>query len=641
MDKNIPRAEHKSNNNSTTVNPNAQRRSSTAVNPNAQRGSSASSEANTRNTTPNPNANRGRMPHRTSSYDMVPIGTAIDGKYQVKSLMPSSGAEAVLYVGTSTDTGEEFCIKLYKDSGHVRTDVRDVLLGIHHKNVAKLHSWGYWNGLLYEVWELYQGQTLQHIIEKKVLTRTLTKKYLRHMNKALHTIHKAGIVHQDIKPANFMVLEDGTVVLIDFGVSGFIDDKDRTHITKIGHTTEYSAPEVLIGEFCSMKSDYYSLGVTVYEMLIGRTPYANFDHAMAKRKLDHIRNTDIPNIESLHYTLNHLIKGLLCYDSDMRWGFDAVRAWLADDYAQYIIYRNNNNHDHNCLPPTFKFAGNNFLIPSQIPQLIYHMAEKWGQGIKLMDEEGRLVLLRNAVERIDGAGELWQICNDTLKTGTKDLHYFNQLYRLCPQMKFFAWRGHIYENAQKLGTAILSAMWNENIDKNIRHVKSSTELFNNSVSQKIGTLGYDELKDMFNWHVVSLYLGYIGEKSLESSVYAIENQLANITNNNKSANKETTKNAIDRLYFKIGYILSKSTKLVLAGTHYSTKDAFVREVNKIIQDCNNDGNNDKFISFCKLIYNDDILDAAVDPGFFSWAEAVGFAKEISKFERSLKEMRHQ
>lgn len=606
MDNNIPGADYSTRGSSTTINPNAQRGSSTQVNPNV---------SNSNGTTVNPNAQPAGGNHGNYQLGSIPIGTVIDGKYQIMAPMSTSGAEAKLYIGASIDTREELCIKLYLDSEHVRSTVRDALLGISHRNIANLIAWGYWNGMIYEVWTLYRGQNLQQLIARSPLSEIQISGYLRQMNAALHAVHNAGLVHQDIKPANFMVMADGSVVLIDFGVSATKDEEDRTHVTVVGHTSDYSPPEVLYTNYCWSASDYYSLGITIYEMLYGSTPYANYDEKMTMIKLDQIRMAEPPHLDEFSRKMQHLIKGLLQYNKDNRWGYDAVQAWLSGDYQKYIV-RKTDRHEE----AQFKFGGKEYSVPSEIPELITRMAFDWDAGIKYMDGDGRFVLLRERLTGIDD--ELWIICNETRSDRDANLNYFTKLYKLYPELSVFAWRGYTAENAQKLGEAILNAMWQNKIKEETRSSSRASNPFGNQFGQSRSELSYASLEDIFTKHVIPQYLNFTGNNALAAKISEYENEIAKCWRQNQN---------VDLWYYKIGYALSGSTKLRLGPSYYENKAAFVKRVNDIIEVCKNAKNNDAFIDFCRLIYN-----AKMDPGFAAWAEALGMGDEVAKLERALK-----
>ena len=95
------------------------------------------------------------------------------------------------------------------------------------------------------------------------------------VNEGLHAIHAAGILHKDLKPSNLMLNDDDrTISIIDFGISSAVDLQSMLKVTRTGMTPEYSAPETFKGVFYS-GSDYYSFGITLYELACGYSPYAN------------------------------------------------------------------------------------------------------------------------------------------------------------------------------------------------------------------------------------------------------------------------------------------------------------------------------------------------------------------------------
>ncbi len=621
MDNNIPEADYTTRGSSTQVNPNTQCGSSTQVNPNASPFNGTQVNPNTSNsngTTVNPNAQPTGETRGNPQLDSVPIGTVIDGKYQVIAPMSTNGAEAKLYVGASIDTGEELCIKLYLDSSHVRSSVREALLGISHRNIANLFAWGYWEGMIYEVWTLYRGQNLQQLIARSPIPEDQIHGYLRQMNAALQALHKTGLVHQDIKPTNFMVMADGSVVLIDFGVSASSDGEGRTHYTQIGHTTDYSSPEVLFTKFCWTASDYYSLGVTLYEMLTGSTPYADYDETMTMRKLDDIRETNIPRIEMFSAKMRDLLKGLLQYNKDKRWGYDAVQAWLSGDYQKYKIkvpVRKVSRKE-----TLFTFEEKEYSVPSELPKLVTRMAFNWDAGIKYMDGEGRFVLLRDRLAGIDD--DLWVICNEPRSDHDANLNYFTKLYKLYPELGFFAWRGYTAENAQKLGEAILKIMWQGEIREGTGSGTRSSNPFDNQLGRSRPELTYASLEDIFAKHIISQYLIFTGNSALAAKISEYENEFVKCWRRNQN---------VDLWYYKIGYALSGSTMLHLGPSYYEDKAAFVKRVNDIIEVCKSEKNNETFINFCRLIYN-----SKMDPGFAAWAEALGMGDEVDKLERALK-----
>lgn len=604
----------------TQVNPNARRVTPTQVNPRAGANGNATAPGRP-GTVVNPNADPNYGSRPTGTGSRVPVGTVVDGKYQIMAPMSSKGAEAELYICVSLENGKELCIKFYLDSDHIRENVRDTLLGISHRNISNLVSWGYWEGRAYEVWTLYRGQNLADAIRRRCLGEVQINAYVRQMNSALHELHIKGLVHQDIKPSNFMVMADGSVILIDFGISALGGDGGRTHVTKVGNTTDYSPPEVLLSNFCWPASDYYSLGVTIYEMLSGATPYSDYDESMLFRKIDDMRDTRIPHIEKFSQKVQDLIVGLLQYDHKLRWGYEAVQAWLSGDYSKYkrpVAYRSTYGQERE-----FTFSGKKYMIPSQIPELVTSMAFNWRDGINFLDGEGRFVRLRDLLNGMEGTDELWSICNETKPDRDTDLFYFRKLYKLYPQLTVFAWRGFTAKGTKELGEAILNALWQNEIKEETKTSTRSSNPFGMGFGQKNVELTYAGLEDIFTKHIIPLYLTVQNDIKLRDQILEYEDRIADAWKRNQDAKV---------WYYKIGYALSGSTKLRLGPSYYEDKNAFVKRVNIVIAECKSSGSNDSFIEFCRLIYN-----AKMDAGFSAWADAQGFGDAVTKLERALKE----
>jgi len=148
-----------------------------------------------------------------------------------------------------------------------------------HSGIAGVHDAGESEDCLYLAMEFVSGRTLEQEISKGPLPVAVIRDYAIQIATALEHAHAHGILHRDIKPANIMVSEDGTLKLLDFGLAQFIlpQDETATLVTRPGSfvgTYQYSAPEVLSGRTASVRSDIYSLGIVMYEMVCGCTPFA-------------------------------------------------------------------------------------------------------------------------------------------------------------------------------------------------------------------------------------------------------------------------------------------------------------------------------------------------------------------------------
>ncbi len=143
---------------------------------------------------------------------------------------------------------------------------------LNHPNIVTIYDAGQQDGIFYIAMEFIQGTTLHELIaEKHILTTEEVIQYSRQICKGLDYAHSHGIVHRDVKPANIMITANGTVKIMDFGIA-----KSGGSMTSTGQvlgTPNYMAPEQVKGRQLDGRSDLFSFGVILYEMLTGEKPF--------------------------------------------------------------------------------------------------------------------------------------------------------------------------------------------------------------------------------------------------------------------------------------------------------------------------------------------------------------------------------
>ena len=165
-----------------------------------------------------------------------------------------------------------------------------------HPNIVSIYDVGNENEIYYIVMELVRGKTLKQIItEEGVLPWKWSVNIAMQIASALETAHKNNIVHRDIKPHNIIITEDGVAKVTDFGIAKAVSNSTITAFgTTIG-SVHYFSPEQAKGGYTDAKSDIYSLGVVMYEMLTGRVPFdADTSVSVA---LKHMQEPPIPPME--------------------------------------------------------------------------------------------------------------------------------------------------------------------------------------------------------------------------------------------------------------------------------------------------------------------------------------------------------
>lgn len=147
-----------------------------------------------------------------------------------------------------------------------------VLASLDHPNIAALHTAFRHKGELIMVMEFVKGQTLRERLGSGSILMSQSLEYMRQTLSGLAYAHNNGVVHRDIKPSNIMLTEDERIKLLDFGLAFQGLGSDITRTGMILGSLHYMSPEQVMGERVDARSDIYSVGVTLYQLLTGRAP---------------------------------------------------------------------------------------------------------------------------------------------------------------------------------------------------------------------------------------------------------------------------------------------------------------------------------------------------------------------------------
>ena len=143
-----------------------------------------------------------------------------------------------------------------------------------HPNILQVFDFGEDKGFSFIVTELVGGGDLQDRLKGEPLGGQETLKWMGPLAGALDFAHARGIVHRDIKPANVLISDDDRPILADFGLARMLESAIRfTQAQQALGTPEYMAPEQAMGADADHRTDLYALGVMIYQMLVGQTPY--------------------------------------------------------------------------------------------------------------------------------------------------------------------------------------------------------------------------------------------------------------------------------------------------------------------------------------------------------------------------------
>jgi serine/threonine-protein kinase len=212
---------------------------------------------------------------------MVQLKQALSDRYVVERPI-GRGGMAQVYEGTDTVLGRTVAIKVLaehytRDEAFVRRFRREAQAAakLNHPGVVSVFDTGSDGDVQYIVMEYVQGRTLAEVLTQEGrLPPDKAADIAAQAADSLAFAHEAGLVHRDVKPGNIMLTEEGTVKVMDFGIARALEAETITQTATVFGTASYLSPEQARGERVDHRSDIYSLGVVLYEMLAGRAPFA-------------------------------------------------------------------------------------------------------------------------------------------------------------------------------------------------------------------------------------------------------------------------------------------------------------------------------------------------------------------------------
>ena len=207
------------------------------------------------------------------------IGRLLDGRYEILEQI-GTGGMAVVYKARCHRLNRLVALKILKDEFARDEEFRrrfhaegEAVAMLSHPNIVQVYDVSTSDQANFIVMELIDGISLKQYMEKKgVLNWKETLHFSMQIAKGLEHAHSRGIVHRDIKPHNVMVLKNGSVKVMDFGIARVMNKSNTLTKEALG-SVHYISPEQAKGGHTDNRSDLYSLGVVMYEMMAGRPPY--------------------------------------------------------------------------------------------------------------------------------------------------------------------------------------------------------------------------------------------------------------------------------------------------------------------------------------------------------------------------------
>ncbi len=211
---------------------------------------------------------------------MIAKGQLINDRYEIEKLV-GEGGMANVYLARDTILDRKVAVKVLRgdlagDEKFVRRFQREALSAssLSHPNIVEIYDVGEDEGNFYIVMEYIEGKTLKQLIKKRgVLSLPEAIDIMLQLLDALASAHDSYIIHRDIKPQNIMIKESGLVKITDFGIAMALNSAQLTQTNSVMGSVHYLPPEQASGKGSTIRSDIYSLGILMFEMLTGKVPF--------------------------------------------------------------------------------------------------------------------------------------------------------------------------------------------------------------------------------------------------------------------------------------------------------------------------------------------------------------------------------
>ncbi len=246
---------------------------------------------------------------------ILSAGTVLSGRYEIQEKI-GTGGMAVVYRGRDLKLERNVTVKVLKEEftqeedfkSRFTTEARSAAK-LSHPNIVNVYDVGEDNGIYYIVMEYIHGDTLKQVIKENApLDEVVALSIAIQMVAALANAHKNGVVHRDIKPENILISVDGTIKITDFGIARAADVSTITMTTNAVGSVYYFSPEQARGGYVDEKSDIYSVGITMFEMLTGHVPFdGNNSVAIALKHL----NNEMPDIRQYNPNVSDAVISII------------------------------------------------------------------------------------------------------------------------------------------------------------------------------------------------------------------------------------------------------------------------------------------------------------------------------------------
>lgn len=500
-----------------------------------------------------------------SIHPLLEIGETVFKHYIIKQQITKGvGAEAQIYLAEYNKA--KYIVKAYTYDKKFNERIYDTLKKLGHVNIARLYEYGYHNNkTAVEVTEYFENGSLEG---KKVSLNEL-RHIVSQINEGLKALHDKYIYINDLKPQNIVIDSSGRVAIIDFSLASIESTNytvrngkelrqgcgTQTMKNLIG-SPGYSSPEYYLSGISSRAGDYYSLGVTMFELLFGYPPFRNI------ATLGEWNNLLINRVNIFPpYTTNDLeiLRHLITYDPHDRCTYNEIKKYTNGESITFT----SNSQSH--ISFIYTIEGDTATDRHSLRDLL---VKHWREGLDRFSHND----IYNSFVKIGGNQDIAALAKRITNAYSNrrreeiELGYLEFLYKLYPEDKRFVWRGIVINNTEAVSNYILSSL------------RSGRK--------------YDEITTLISLGVLSVYFRAIGMSEQAQSFMALESAYKKAVSYKAATPYSNFKNEAvntESLKFAYGFVLSQNKKLMIRNKLYSEKD-IAANIGSFVNDLtNNDG----------------------------------------------------